>query len=342
MPVIVASGGGAPADGGSATLVAPLDARPMPPSSPIGRSHLSSTGTPHAMPEIDEAQPALPVESSGKGAWIAIAVVAVLGVGGFALSRGWVGGGGKSDPSVPASASTSASASSSEHLNVHAAPPTRVCPPGMASLPGGTLYVSAKGAQVSLDGFCLDANEVTVAEYEACVRKGQCNSEGLSSAPHCNYGIKGKERHPINCVDWDQAAAYCLSQSKRLPRSEEWEWAAHSGDRNTTYPWGDELPGEQMCWSGRVSRAALGTCEAGAHSTGQNAYAVQDLAGNVSEWVAAEAGEDDTVRPLLGDSWSSSESVFAKDVTGKTAVGARVSARKTHNGTIGFRCASAP
>jgi len=317
-------------------VVAPAGAQPQ----FARRSQLSSTGTPQVVPEVEDNEPIVPVSGGSKAPFIALGLVAVLGVGAYFGVRAMNGGASGAQP--VASTAASASASSSVKLNLAAAAPQRACPPGMASMPGGTLYVSSKSAQVSLDSFCMDVHEVTVGEYESCVKKGSCNSEGLSTDAHCNYGIKGKDKHPINCVDWDQAAAYCLAQSKRLPQTEEWEWAAHGGDRNTTFPWGDDPPKDQMCWSGSISRTALGTCEVGGHTTGNNPFGVQDLAGNVAEWQAAEADQNETVRPLLGDSWMTTDSVFTKDLTGKITVGARVSARKTHASSIGFRCASQP
>jgi serine/threonine protein kinase len=240
------------------------------------------------------------------------------------------------------SASTSTSTfSSSPPLSLTAMVLDKPCPPGMAAVSGGTFYMSSVGDHVKVAPFCLDVHEVTAGWYADCVKKGNCTTEGLTSEPFCNYGSKPKDKHPINCVDWDQSAAYCLAQSKRLPKMEEWEWAARGADKGTTYPWGDEAPSDQLCWSAGIKRSAIGTCEVGSHPAGATPFGIQDLAGNVSEWTDGKAS-DESVRPLLGDHWSSEQSTFTKDVSGRTSVGAGVSARKQHRATVGFRCAVTP
>jgi formylglycine-generating enzyme required for sulfatase activity len=42
----------------------------------------------------------------------------------------------------------------------------------------------------------------------------------------CNGSRADRQQHPINCVDWHQADAYCRAVGKRLPTEEEWEYAA--------------------------------------------------------------------------------------------------------------------
>ena len=144
---------------------------------------------------------------------------------------------------------------------------------------------------VTVGGFYLDRMEVTVAAYTACVKEGTCSAEhlrqgsldGTTFSPDsgCNYGVDGKGLHPINCVDWKQAEAYCKVAGKRLPTEEEWEYAARGGAAQRTYPWGVEPPSKQACWGDP------GTCEVGKFPDGDSHWGVHDLAGNVWEWTSS-------------------------------------------------------
>ena len=165
------------------------------------------------------------------------------------------------------------------------------CPAGMAAIAGGHFMMGADDVgsaakpvhPVDVAAFCMDKTEVTAAAYGACVKQGKCsepNSDG-----YCNWGKGDRDNHPINCVDWNQATAFCAASGKRLPTEEEWEYAARGSD-GRDYPWGNEAPGSQLCWN----RQGQGTCPVGQFSAGK--FGLFDMAGNVWEWTTSGYSDD--------------------------------------------------
>ncbi|MBV6506435.1 MAG: Serine/threonine-protein kinase pkn1 [Syntrophorhabdaceae bacterium] len=123
---------------------------------------------------------------------------------------------------------------------------------------------------------------------------------------------------PVSRVSWYGAMAYChwltllhqnsdKSKNKnesyifRLPRDEEWEWAASGGKRE--YPWGKEEPDETRANYGeKVGH----TTPVGAYPEGATPEGLMDMAGNVWEWCENLYGEGayrPDARALRGGSW---------------------------------------
>jgi formylglycine-generating enzyme required for sulfatase activity len=95
---------------------------------------------------------------------------------------------------------------------------------------------------VTLKAFCIDTNEATNAEYEACQSASKCTAPKTVD-PASNYGDPAYAGRPIVGLNWDQATAYCDSRGKRLPTEAEWEKAARgSAPDSRTYPWGAATP----------------------------------------------------------------------------------------------------
>ncbi|MBI2375227.1 MAG: SUMF1/EgtB/PvdO family nonheme iron enzyme [Deltaproteobacteria bacterium] len=124
--------------------------------------------------------------------------------------------------------------------------PMRKSGASMVTVPGGAFFRGAKagvadapGRRLEVPTFQIDRTEVTSGEYAMCVRQGSCSAAG--TGPHCTGGVLGKERHPINCINWGQANAFCQFVGKRLPSETEWEKAARGSD-GRSYPWGDSWP----------------------------------------------------------------------------------------------------
>ena len=139
---------------------------------------------------------------------------------------------------------------------------------------------------VKLSGFFLDRTEVTVADYEACVRVGRCK------APPYEQGARRFRRpaFPVTLVTWDEAQNFCAFRGARLPTEAEFERAAR-GQTGRRFPWGD-LPNGHLANHGRLgldtSDASDGFAElapVGSFRAGRTPDGFLDLAGNVAEWV---------------------------------------------------------
>jgi serine/threonine-protein kinase len=153
--------------------------------------------------------------------------------------------------------------------------------------------------------------------------------------------VPGKENHPINCVDWNQATAYCEAQGGRLPTEAEWEFAAR-GTEGRKYPWGNSEPdAESKALFGKTDR---GTAPVESYGGGVSPFGLLNMAGNVWEWVEdmyapypggtqnnwkGEAGQQ---RVFRGGGWYGDADGMRAANRSKLSPAVRV------NG-LGFRCA---
>jgi formylglycine-generating enzyme required for sulfatase activity len=197
--------------------------------------------------------------------------------------------------------------------------------------------------KVYLDAYDIDLTEVTNTMYRACVEAGVC------SKPSCSYyDDSGRAQHPVVCVDWNQAVAYCEWRGARLPTEAEWEKAARGTD-GRIYPWGESIECDRANYGGTYGCVG-DTTKVGSYPSGASPYGLLDMAGNVWEWVqdwyletfyqntpfenplGPSSGE---YRVLRGGSWYGNDNYL------------RVAVRYNLNPTgqissIGFRCGASP
>jgi len=107
----------------------------------------------------------------------------------------------------------------------------------------------------------------------------------------------------IGGMSFADAEAYCGARGKRLPTEDEWI-AAAAGPMAKRYPWGDTgAVCRRAAWglaTGPCARAAAGPDSVGAHPDGRTPLGIEDMAGNVAEWVVSPGG------PVAhGGSWES-------------------------------------
>jgi formylglycine-generating enzyme required for sulfatase activity/transposase-like protein len=259
-----------------------------------------------------------------------------------------------------------------------------ICPEGSVLLGYSPLAERPPVAKTaSIAPFCMARAEVTVAEYERCRERGACEAIARDGdlpearlspalrqhaqqvyASQCNAGQVGRERHPVNCVSYRQASAYCAAAGGRLPTEAEWDLAAR-GSEERRYPWGDGVPGptrlnacglECKSWYADARLDSVfggvmyngddgfaGTAPVASYPAGATRDGVYDLLGNVAEWTATsvdfgqaqpEAASAGTF-VVRGGSFSS-----GADAGNIPALRLYLNA-ESHGRGVGFRCAYA-
>ncbi len=205
--------------------------------------------------------------------------------------------------------------------------------------------------------FCMDATEVTVRAYRACVEAGSCPKPrrfGLFS----NY--PDALDHPVNKIPWRDALGFCHYAGGELPTEAQWEWAATGGD-GRPWAWGSEPPDCSRAdyTQGHRERPASGegcngggTSPVGTHPEGDRVWPnghIHDLSGNVWEWTLdnyrpfrseretdpGHRDDDDFLHVVRGGGWNRSARGIRVDYRAAAPVDYRVPG-------LGFRCVMNP
>jgi formylglycine-generating enzyme required for sulfatase activity len=200
------------------------------------------------------------------------------------------------------------------------------------------------------NGFWMARTEVTVGQWQKFVDAGyvtEAEKHGSATAPDLktgkmgtvqgaswrnpNFGFPPKENHPVCCISWNDAVAFCqwLTEAEkkagklptglvyRLPSEAEWEYACRGGKEGTKFWWGNtmdqgkgRLNASGVIWGDSYKYAspvdAFG-------SRGRNGFGLADMLGNVYEWCLDDFDPETahaepykgktTDRVLRGGSW---------------------------------------
>lgn len=195
--------------------------------------------------------------------------------------------------------------------------------------------ISAPAFKVPLKSYYIDRTEVSNSDYEAFVRRFKHRS------PPSWIGGRippGQEDWPVVKVNWNDARRYCQTMGKRLPKEVEWEKAFRGAD-GRKYPWsGDNF---SPSYARTVESGVLAPEPVTSASRDVSVYGVQNLAGNVREWV------DSFLRPYPGSKFYLSQNGF-RVIRGGSWAKAKDSSvgwfRDSSNPNygwddVGFRCA---
>ena len=209
----------------------------------------------------------------------------------------------------------------------------------MILIPGGAFEMGPRprgGPKVGVKSFLLDKFEVTNDQFAIFVRAAKAGEPPFWGTPRfAGHAL------PVVGVTWHEARAFCQWAGKRLPTEAEWEYAARAGAEGRLYPWGARFE-ERHAVYGLVPNAG-GPKAVGRRPGGASLHGVEDLSGNVWEWVEDPffrfPGDEAPVirggaafRTLRGGSWVNGRSEMAATSRTGDLPDRRVPA-------YGFRCA---
>ena len=265
-------------------------------------------------------------------AWLATAALVALAV----VSYQWVGA---RRHAVPPPAIGAGVVPGAVMRDCPRCPTLRVMPPGVF-LQGDAGSANESrfqkpSHQVSITHpFSMSVHEITVADFRAFASathrdmsgctvydgRWQYRHEASWEAP----GFAQEASHPVTCGSWDDAVAYAawLSAASghlyRLPSASEWEYAARAG--SSTSPWAagnaaacDEANVADASAARRYPGWAVFACDdhfvntAPVGSFKANAFGLNDLLGNVFEWVQDCWHDDYGGAPVDGSAWQSGD-----------------------------------
>lgn len=195
---------------------------------------------------------------------------------------------------------------------------------------------------VDLSAFWIYRTEVTNHQYRLCVEDDVCSPPAL---PEFFLDERFSD-HPVVYVDWFSANNYCQWAGGRLPTEAEWEKTARGTDHRL-FPWGEE----PECGLANLKGCTQGlTMPVGSYPDGASPYGVDDMAGNVAEWVAdwylptyyQESPNQDPLGPTTGEMRVVRGGSWKNPFTGVRATNRSANFPDVFSSGVGFRCVVEP
>ncbi len=199
-------------------------------------------------------------------------------------------------------------------------------PPNMVLVPGGSCTMGETNKKVTVKPFYMSIFPVTNREFRQFVEASGYNAEKYWTKEGWKERNKEKweiprlwdharfnqERQPVVGVSWYEAFAYChwLTEAQkakkpfRLPKEEEWEWAARGpkGNECAFGEWNEDIP-RWDSWNDYDKGLTSGTSRVNSvYKENISDFGLSDLTGNVWEWTDSWYTED-KYRVIRGGSW---------------------------------------
>jgi formylglycine-generating enzyme required for sulfatase activity/lysophospholipase L1-like esterase len=138
---------------------------------------------------------------------------------------------------------------------------------------------------IQMDGYWIYKHPVTVAQYRKF-----CQATGKEFKPTWGQSMHaeptGDEGAYAVLASWYEAEAYARWAGAALPTEAQWEKAARGAD-GREYPWeGTWNPKRCVSMEETLYRFSPGFRPVGSHPQGASPYGIEDMCGNVWEWVA--------------------------------------------------------